>query len=163
MKIRKILTTGIISGLSMGVFLFIAGAVFSRIIYGPQFAPPGKFEPEQLNAWYFIWTKLLIGIFFGLLFTLTYEGLPLKTRLRTGFDGLKYGFVFWLVISLWDISHPLVYGSVNNKDQVFWNKDQVFWLVYSLFGFLACGYTLGLIYKRRANKNEELKTNQGDQ
>lgn len=140
MRIRKILTAGIISGLSMGIALFIAGAIFSRIIYGPQFAPPGKFEPEHLNVWYFIWTKLLIGIFFGLLFTLTYEWLPLKKRLATGFVGLKYGFVFWLIISLWNISHPLVYGSVANK-------DQLFWLVYSLFGFLALGYVLGLIYK----------------
>jgi hypothetical protein len=142
---RKILTTGIISGLSMGMVLFIAGAVFSRIIYGPQFAPPGKFEPEQLNAWYFIWTKLVIGVFFGLLFTLTYEVLPLEKRLRTGFSGLKYGFVFWLVVTLWDISHPLVYGSVNAK-------DQLFWIIYTLSGFLAFGYALGLIYKRIENE-----------
>lgn len=145
MSMKRILTAGIISGLSMGIALFIAGAIFSRIIYGPQFAPPGKFEPEQLNAWYFIWTKLLIGIFFGLLFTFAYEGLPLKRRLETGLNGLKYGFVFWLVISLWNISHPLIYGSINTK-------DQLFWLVYSLFGFLAFGYTLGLLYKRNDKK-----------
>jgi hypothetical protein len=65
MKTKKILISGTLSGLAMGITLFIAGAIFSRIIYGPQFAPPGKFEPEQLNAFYFIWTKLLIGIFFG--------------------------------------------------------------------------------------------------
>lgn len=53
MRIKKIITIGIISGLIMGITLFIAGAIFSRIIYGPQFAPSGKFEPEQLNAWYF--------------------------------------------------------------------------------------------------------------
>lgn len=49
----------------MGASLFIGGATLSRIIYGPQFAPPGKFAPEQINAFYFIWTKLLIGLFFG--------------------------------------------------------------------------------------------------
>ena len=52
MRIKKIITIGIISGLIMGITLFIAGAIFSGIIYGPQFAPSGKFEPEQLNAWY---------------------------------------------------------------------------------------------------------------
>jgi hypothetical protein len=71
MNTKKILITGTVSGLVMGITLFIAGAIFSRIIYGPQFAPPGKFEPEQLNAFYFIWTKLLIGFFFGIMFTTT--------------------------------------------------------------------------------------------
>lgn len=146
MRIRRILTAGIISGLAMGIVLFIAGAIFSRIIYGPQFAPPGKFEPEQLNPFYFVWTKLLIGIFFGILFTLIYEGLPLKTRLKSGFSGLTYGFALWLIISLWNISHPFVYGSLADK-------DRLFWLVYSLFGFLAFGYVLGLIYKRRQDNN----------
>ena len=130
-----------ISGLIMGITLFIAGAIFSRIIYGPQFAPSGKFEPEQLNAFYFIWTKLLIGIFFGILFTLLYERLPLSRRLSRAFTGLKYGFFLWFAISLWNLSHPLIYGSINNK-------DQLFWLVYSLCGFLAYGYTLGYLYKR---------------
>jgi len=148
MSIKKILTAGIISGLVMGIVLFIAGAIFSRIIYGPQFAPPGKFEPEQLNPFYFIWTKLLIGVFFGILFTLIYEALPLTKRLKSGLNGLKYGFVFWLIISLWDISHPLVYGSGITK-------DRLFWLVYSLFGFLAFGYVLGSIYKRRQDKNNK--------
>ena len=58
MKVRRLLITGVVSGLSMGVMLFIAGAVFSRIIYGPQMAPAEKFNPEEMNAWYFIWTKL---------------------------------------------------------------------------------------------------------
>jgi hypothetical protein len=148
MEIKKIITAGIISGLIMGITLFIAGAVFSRIIYGPQFAPAGKFEPEQLNAWYFIWTKLLIGIFFGILFILLYERLPLSKRLSNAFTGLKYGFLLWFAISLWDISHPLVYGSIDNK-------DQLFWLIYSLCGFLAYGYTLGYLYKR-ISKNKNL-------
>ncbi|MFH0779043.1 MAG: hypothetical protein V2A71_10540 [Candidatus Eisenbacteria bacterium] len=92
MGIRKIITAGIVSGLIMGVTLFIAGAAFSRIVYGPQFAPADKFEPEQLNAWYFIWTKPLIGVFFGIVFTLLYEGLPLSRRLNSTLAGMKYGF-----------------------------------------------------------------------
>ncbi|MBE9509404.1 MAG: hypothetical protein IMY71_00890 [Bacteroidetes bacterium] len=141
MKIQKTITIGIISGLIMGITLFIAGAIFSRIIYGPQFAPSGKFEPEQLNALYFIWTKLLIGIFFGILFTLLYEKLPLSRRLSSALAGLKYGFFLWFAISIWNLSHPLIYGSINNK-------DQLFWLIYSLCGFLAYGYSLGYLYKR---------------
>ena len=144
MRIKKILTTGIISGLAMGIVLFIAGAIFSRIIYGPQFAPPGKFEPEQLNPFYFIWTKLLIGVFFGILFTFIYEKLPVTKKLNSGFKGLCYGFVFWLIISLWNISHPLIYGSGITD-------DRLFWLIYSLFGFLALGYAMGLIYKRNSH------------
>ena len=147
MKIKKILTAGIISGLVMGIVLFIAGAIFSRIIYGPQFAPPGKFEPDQLNPFYFVWTKLLIGVFFGILFTLIYEGLPLTKKFKSGLNGLKYGFIFWFIISLWNISHPLVYGSGITK-------DRLFWLVYSLFGFLGFGYMLGLFYKRYNKKKE---------
>ena len=82
MQIKKILTTGIGSGLVMGIMLFIVGVIFSRIIYGPQFAPPGKFKPEQMNPCYFIWTKLLIGVFFGILFTSIYEALPLSKSVR---------------------------------------------------------------------------------
>ena len=146
MGIKKTIIAGIISGLIMGITLFIAGAIFSRIIYGPQFVPPGKFEAEQLNAWYFIWTKLLIGIFFGILFSLLYESLPILKRVSSGFAGLKYGFFLWFAISLWNISHPLIYGSINNK-------DQLFWLIYSLCGYLAFGYTLGYLYKRNC-KNQ---------
>ena len=145
MQLKKIITAGTVSGLMMGVFLFVGGAVFSRIIYGPQFAPPGKFEPEQINAFYFIWTKLLIGWFFGLLFTFVYEMLPLRTKMSGMLHGLKYGFVFWLLMSLWNISHPLVYGTVNVP-------DQTFWLVYQLIGYLAFGATLGYIYKKRARR-----------
>jgi hypothetical protein len=139
--IKRILIYGIVSGIIMGVVLFIGGAIFSRIIYGPQFAPPGKFQPEQINAFYFIWTKILIGIFFGVLFTFFYEKLPLSKRLTSRFHGLKYGFLLWLIITLWDISHPFVYGSINNK-------DQLFWLLYSLCGFLALGFSLGSFYKK---------------
>ena len=150
MKINKIIKNGLISGFVMGITLFIAGAIFSRIIYGPQFAPEGKFDPEQLNAWYFIWTKILIGVFFGILFTLLYEGLPIKKRISSTFTGIKYGFLLWLAISLWNISHPLIYDSINDK-------DQLFWLVYSLFGFLAYGYTLGYLYKKKIKQNESDK------
>ena len=94
MKLKKIFMAGTIGGLIMGIFLFIGGAILSRIIYGPQFAPPGKFKPEQINAFYFIWTKLLIGWFFGLLFTFVYEMIPLQTKMSGVLQGLKYGFVF---------------------------------------------------------------------
>jgi len=151
MKKRDILTIGLLSGLFMGTALFIGGAVFSRIIYGPQFAPSGKFEPEQLNAWYFIWTKLLIGMFFGLLFTILYEGLPLLKRVRSGLEGLFYGFLFWLAVSLWNISHPVIYGTINSK-------NQLFWLIYSLCGFLAYGYMLGRLYKRTGRRRDMQKT-----
>jgi hypothetical protein len=100
MQMKRIIADGTISGLSMGAFLFIGGAILSRIIYGPQFAPPGKFEPEQINAFYFIWTKLLIGWFFGILFTVAYELLPLRKRLAGAMDGLKCGFGFWFLTSL---------------------------------------------------------------
>jgi len=145
MKLKKILSAGTISGLIMGVFLFIGGAILSRIIYGPQFAPPGKFKPEQINAFYFIWTKLLIGLFFGLLFTFVYEMIPLQTKMSGILQGLKYGFVFWFLMSLWNISHPLVYGTVNLPDQIFWS-------LYQLVGYLALGATLGYIYKKRARR-----------
>lgn len=141
MSIKKILISGAVSGLLMGLTLFVAGAIFSRIIYGPEFAPPGKFEPEQLNAFYFIWTKLLIGLFFGIAFTFLYEKLPIKNRIKGVFQGVKYSFILWLVITLWDISHPFTYGSINNN-------DQLFWIVYSLSGFLAFGFTIGMFYKK---------------
>jgi hypothetical protein len=142
MKLKNIFFAGTISGLIMGICLFLGGAVFSRIIYGPQFAPPGKFKPEQMNAFYFIWTKLVIGWVFGLLFTLVYEMLPLRERLTGVLEGMQYGLVFWFVMSLWNISHPLIYGTFNIP-------DQTFWLVYQLVGFLAFGATLGHIYKKQ--------------
>jgi hypothetical protein len=126
----------------MGFALFVGGAILSRIIYGPQFAPPGKFKPEQMNPFYFIWTKLLIGWFFGILFTFIYESLPLRNKIAGAVEGLKYGFCFWLLIALWGLSHPLVYGPINIK-------DQVFWLLYQLVGYLAFGAAVGYIYKKR--------------
>ncbi len=142
MNFRRIMSIGIVSGISMTLGLFIGGAAFARLIYGPQFVPPGKFEAEQINPFYFFWTKAVIGVFFGILFTLFYELLPLAKRIRGAFQGLKYGFFFWLVLTAWDISHPLVYDSIQNKDQLFWT-------VYSLVGFLAYGFTAGGLYQRK--------------
>ncbi len=141
MRTKKVIIIGLKSGLFMGITLFIAGAVASRIIYGPQFAPEGKFEPSQMNPFYFIWTKLLIGSFFGLLFSAVYEFLPISKRINSCMQGLKYGFFFWLVITLWDLSHPLIYGSINTQ-------NQLFWLIYSLFGFLGFGFMFGHLYSK---------------
>ena len=66
---KKILLKGTISGLIFGLALFIIGAITARLVYGPEMMPDGKFEPEQINAWYFIWTKLVLGVFFGIIFT----------------------------------------------------------------------------------------------
>ena len=145
MQLKKVALDGTIAGLAMGAFLFIGGAMLARIVYGPQFAPPGKFKPEQLNAFYFIWTKLVIGWVFGILFVVAYELLPLTKRLTGAIQGMKYGFSFWLLINLWSLSHPLVYGSINVP-------DQTFWVLYQLVGFLAFGAVLGKLYKRRASK-----------
>jgi hypothetical protein len=49
-EVKKVALDGTIAGFALGIFLFVSGAVLSRIIYGPQFTPPGKFTPEQLNA-----------------------------------------------------------------------------------------------------------------
>jgi hypothetical protein len=145
MELKKVAVDGTIAGLAFGCFLFIGGAVLSRIIYGPQFAPPGKFEPEQLNAFYFVWTKLVIGWIFGILFAIAYELLPLSKRLTGAIHGMKYAFSFWLLITLWSLSHPLVYGSVNVP-------DQTFWILYQLVWFLGFGAVLGCLYRRRARK-----------
>ncbi|MBN2200665.1 hypothetical protein JW777_01790 [bacterium] len=141
MNLKRTLSIGIPSGISMTLGLFIGGAVFAHIIYGPEFAPPGKFKAEQMNPFYFLWTKAAIGVFFGILFTLFYEVLPLSRKIRGAWQGMKYGFLFWLVLTAWDISHPLVYDSIRND-------DQLFWLVYSLTGFLAYGLAAGYLYKR---------------
>jgi hypothetical protein len=144
-KIKNIIITGSVSGIVMGLALFIGGTILSRIVYGPQFAPPGKFKPEQINAFYFLWTKIVIGWFFGLLFTFVYEILPLSKRINSTFQGLKFGFLFWfLIFFLWGLSHPLIYGSIS--------KDQIFWLFYQLFGYLGYGASLGFLYGRIEKK-----------
>ena len=83
MGLRKAVLVGLIAGLAMALSLFVVGALASRLVYGPQFAPPGKFEPSQLNPWYFLWTKTLIGAFFGVLLTVLYDLLPLARRIAS--------------------------------------------------------------------------------
>ena len=141
MGIKKIFIAGTVSGLAMGITLFIAGAVLAAIIYGPQMAPEGKFEESQMNPLYFIWTKLLIGIFFGILFTFIYDTLPLENYIKGPVQGVKYAFVFWCVITLLNLSHPVVYDSIDYS-------DRLFWLLYTLAGFIGFGFVLGLFYKR---------------
>ena len=140
---RRAVRVGLIAGLAMGLSLFVVGAVASRLVYGPQFAPPGKFEPSQLNPWYFMWTKALIGAFFGVLLTVLYELLPMARRIATVRGGLVYAACLWLVVYLWGLSHPLIYGTVSAR-------DELFWLVYSLGGFLGFGAALGTLYRRRS-------------
>ncbi|MDZ7289372.1 MAG: hypothetical protein ONB44_11290 [candidate division KSB1 bacterium] len=141
MGFKKALITGIVAGLAMGLALFLVGAIAARVTYGPQFAPEGKFEPQQLNPFYFFWTKIAIGVFFGLLMTLLYEALPLSRRIASVAGGLKYAFWLWLVVYLWGLSHPLVYEKVMLRHQLFWT-------IYTLGGFLGYGAMLGWMYKR---------------
>ena len=138
---KKILVKGFIAGLIMGIGLFIAGAIASRIIYGPQMVPEGKFEPDQINAFYFIWTKLAIGAFFGIIFTWIYSWFVKLTDKSNALTGLMFSFILWFVITLWSISHPLVYETIATKDQLFWT-------IYTLGGFLTYGLVIGGIFKK---------------
>jgi hypothetical protein len=140
---KKILVKGLIAGLIMGIGLFITGAIASRIIYGPQMVPEGKFEPDQINAFYFIWTKLAIGCFFGIVFTWVYSWFIKLTGNSNVLTGLLFSFILWLIITLWSISHPLVYESIATKDHLFWN-------IYTLGGFLSYGLIIGAIFKHKA-------------
>jgi hypothetical protein len=140
-KPKDTVLIGIAAGLVMGVALFIAGAVAGRVVYGPQMAPEGKFEPEQLNALYFFWTKLLIGAFFGVLLSLLYESLPLSHRIHTIRQGVTYALSLWLILYLWGLSHPLVYGTPDLR-------GQLFWLVYTLGGFAALGAAFAYLRQR---------------
>jgi Mn2+/Fe2+ NRAMP family transporter len=139
---KKVILRGTAAGLIMGIALFIVGAIAARIIYGQQMVPEGKFEPEQINALYFLWTKLLIGIFFGIIFTLIYSKFHTLMNSPGIIKGLLFSIILWLIISLWAISHPLVY-----EDGIA-NKNQLFWHIYTLGGFLAYGISIGLIYKK---------------
>lgn len=138
---KRTIKFGIYSGIVMWISLFIGGVILARIIYGPDMAPEGKFDESQMNAFYFIWTKLVIGIFFGILFTAVCDALSFSKRILGPLKGLKYSFVFWLIMSLWNLSHPLVYGPIDYT-------DQIFWLLYTLAGFLGLGSTLGFLYKK---------------
>jgi hypothetical protein len=152
---KKILFTGTIAGLAMGIALLLTGAIAAFFFYGPQMAPEGKFEPSQMNAAYFLWTKLLIGWFFGLLFTFIYAkvqtSIPSKGILR----GLIFAFALWLTISLWAISHPLVYEGVTTVV----TRDQLFWNIYTLGGFLGYGVTIGLL-SRKSNQPKNTTSEQ---
>lgn len=148
MNWKTILKTGVLAGLVFGIILFIGGAITTRIIYGAQMAPEGKFDENQVNALYFIWTKIVIGIFFGVLFLFFYEKLPLFKRMKGVMDGLKFSFCFWFILSLWNLSHPFLYESI-------WNRDQLFWLLYTLWGFLAFGGTAGYLYRRKTTREQK--------
>ena len=128
----------------MGVALFLTGALAAFVAYGPEMAPAGKFTAEQMNAWYFFWTKLAIGSLFGIVFTLVYHYLPLS---RPGgmLKGLLFGLVLWFLISLWNLSHPLVYGPFDAR-------NQIFWLVYTLGGFLGYGLAVGFIHSKSVSR-----------
>jgi len=146
MNFTRTLKIGIISGLVMGCFLFIGGAITSRIIYGPQFAPDGKFDPARMKAFYFIWTKLVIGVFFGVLFAFAAEFSGLMGKIKGFWQGIGCGVLFWLIISIWNISHPLIYGS-------FSVQNETFWLIYSLWGFAALGGMFGRFGKKQEGLN----------
>jgi hypothetical protein len=129
---------GVAAGTAMALALFVTGAVAARLVYGPQMVPEGKFTADQVSAGYFFWTKLLIGVFFGILLSVLYERLPLARRIRTAREGLLYAFLLWVVVYLWGFSHPFVY-------ELRWSIDrnQVFWMVYTLGGFLGLGLAFG--------------------
>ena len=156
MGTRKTIVMGIVSVLVFGITLFIVGAIASRFVYGFQMVPEGKFEPEQINAWYFFWTKIVIGIFFGMLFTFIYTKvqviLPRKGILR----GLFFAIFLWLVISLWANSHPFTYDFAT----AFATRDQLFWHIYTLGGFLGYGATVGLM-GRGSDRSEGIPNEQG--
>ena len=143
MTIARIAIVGVVSGLIMGVALFLTGAMAAYFFYGEQMAPEGKFDEEQMNPWYFIWTKLAIGVVFGLIFTAIYSRLPMSRRGGV-FRGLLFGFALWLVITLWNLSHPLVYGPLDLDGKLFW------W-VYTLGGFLGYGLAVGFFFRKQAS------------
>jgi len=144
---KRVAVTGVLSGVNMGLWLFLVGALAARIVYGPQFAPEDKFEPDQISAWYFFWTKIVMGVFFGLLFTGLYETFPLSRRVSGVWGGLKYALFLWLIVALWGLSHKVTYETL----QV---RKQVFWLVYSLGGYVGYGLAFGFLCRRRARGGE---------
>lgn len=68
-------------------------------------------------------------------------GIPSKGIPR----GLIFALALWLMISLWAISHPLVYEGAATVTA----RDQVFWHIYTLGGFLGYGLALGLLSRKR--------------
>ncbi|MDI6807556.1 MAG: hypothetical protein QME66_01055 [Candidatus Eisenbacteria bacterium] len=155
MNLRRALLIGLVAGLVMGFALFLTGAMASRVVYGPQLAPEGKFEPEKLNAWYFLWTKLVIGAVFGMLVAVFYGKLPLSTRIQGGLSGAKYAFGLWVIVSVWSLSHRVAYETLETQ-------NQIFWLLYTLGGFLGLGFGFGRALKRwgyRASTGSEVTKN----
>jgi hypothetical protein len=98
---------------------------------------------SRVSAGYFLWTKLLIGVFFGVVLSAFHEMPPLTRRIAGIRDGLPYAFLLWVVVYLWGLSHPLVYEMRWSID-----KNQVFWMVYTLGGFLGFGLAFGGLRKR---------------
>jgi hypothetical protein len=142
-RVSRVVLLGVAAGVVMAVALFITGAVAARLVYGPRMVPEGKFTADQINAGYFLWTKLLIGVFFGVVLSALYEVLPLAKRLAGARDGLLYAFLLWAVVYLWGLSHPLVYEMQWSID-----KDQLFWMVYTLGGYLGLGLAYGALRTR---------------
>ncbi len=137
-RVGRVIVLGVAAGVVMALALFITGAVAARLVYGPSMVPEGKFTADQINAGYFLWTKLLIGVFFGVLLSVLYEMLPLAKRISGVRAGLVYAFLLWVVVYLWGLSHPFVY-------EMHWSMDrsQVFWMVYTLGGYLGLGLGYG--------------------
>jgi hypothetical protein len=142
-RMSRTILLGVAVGVVMALALFMTGAVAARLIYGPQMTPEGKFTADQVNAGYFLWTKLVIGVFFGVVLSALYEMLPLARRISGVRDGLLYAFLLWVVVYLWGLSHPFVY-------EMHWSidKNQVFWMVYTLGGYLGFGLAFGGLRKR---------------
>jgi hypothetical protein len=138
MSLTRVLFVGTAAGLVMGVSLFMTGAIAAFLVYGPRMAPAGKFESAQMNPVYFFWTKLCIGWFFGLVFTFVYARLLAVVPFRGVLRGILFTLGLWLIISLWGVSHPLVYETVATSDRLFWH-------IYTLGGFLGYGLALGLL------------------
>lgn len=141
MNLKKILITGTAAGLAMGLALLLTGAVASYLLYGTWTAPLDTFGPSRMNTAYFLWTRLLIGWLFGLLLTLIYAKVRLVLAAKGIRRGLRFAFAVWLVLSLWEISHPLVYERLANV----FTTDRLFWNIYTLGGFLGYGFVLGLL------------------
>ena len=142
-RVSRVVALGVAAGVVMALALFITGAIAARLVYGPQMVPEGKFTADQVSAGYFLWTKLLIGVFFGVVLSALYEMLPLAKRIAGIRDGLLYAFLLWVVVYLWGLSHPFVY-------EMHWSidKNQVFWMVYTLGGYLGFGLAFGGLRKR---------------
>jgi hypothetical protein len=141
---KKTLLIGTVAGLAMGVALLLTGGIAAFLVYGTRMAPEGKFEPSQMNVVYFFWTKLLIGWFFGLVFTFIYAKIRSALPARGGLRGFFYAAVLWLVISLWALSHPLVYEGA----AAIATRDRLFWHIYTLGGFLGYGAMLGWLSRK---------------